>query len=253
MHIDLSGKNVLITGASRGIGREIARHFARAGATVGIHYHRDSQEASALAAAIGARGHVFQADLSQADEARKLFAAALSQWGRLHVLVNNAGIALPALLTDPWENWLAGWDETLAVNLRSTAILSRAAIMHFIEANSGGHIINIASRAAFRGDTAEYLAYAASKGGIVSLTRSLARAYGRNDIKAFVIAPGFTRTEMTEAFIERYGEELVNKDLALTRLTEPGDIAPLVVFLASGLADHATGGTFDVNAGSYVH
>jgi NAD(P)-dependent dehydrogenase (short-subunit alcohol dehydrogenase family) len=111
----------------------------------------------------------------------------------------------------------------------------------------------MASRAAFRGDTIDYLAYAASKGGMVSLTRSIARGFGKQNIKAFLIAPGFVRTEMAQEFIDFYGEEKTIADLALPKLTEPDDIAPLVVFLASGMADHATGGTFDINAGSYVH
>ena len=111
----------------------------------------------------------------------------------------------------------------------------------------------IASRAAFRGDTPEMLAYAASKAGLVALMRSIARGLGKQGVKAFVVAPGFTRTDMAAAFVEAYGEAHAVSDLALDRMTEPEDIAPLVTLLASGLADHATGGTFDVNAGSYVH
>ena len=97
------------------------------------------------------------------------------------------------------------------------------------------------------------MAYAASKGGVVSLTRSIARAYGKDGIKAFNIAPGFTRTDMAEEFIKAYGEEHAMQDIALDKLTEPKDIAPMVTFLASGMADHATGCTIDINAGSYVH
>ena len=114
-------------------------------------------------------------------------------------------------------------------------------------------IINIASRAAFRGDTKDYMAYAASKAGVVGLTRSIARAYGKNGIKAFIVAPGFVRTEMAQSFTDEYGEEHALNDLALDQMTEPNDVAQFVVFLASGLANHATGGTFDINAGSYVH
>ena len=117
----------------------------------------------------------------------------------------------------------------------------------------GGRIVNISSRAAFRGDQPDYLAYAASKAGLVALTRSLARAYGKDGIVAFNVAPGFTRTEMAQDFIDQYGEDYAVSDIALTRLTEPKDIAPTLVFLASGLADHATGATIDINAASYVH
>jgi NAD(P)-dependent dehydrogenase (short-subunit alcohol dehydrogenase family) len=111
----------------------------------------------------------------------------------------------------------------------------------------------VASRAAFRGDVPDYLAYAASKGGMVSLTRSIARAFGRDGITAFVVAPGYVRTDMAQAFLDRYGEAVGVRDLALDRMTEPDDLGPIVTLLASGLADHATGTTIDVNAGSYVH
>jgi NAD(P)-dependent dehydrogenase (short-subunit alcohol dehydrogenase family) len=138
------------------------------------------------------------------------------------------------------------------VNLRAVGLLCRAAIRHFGE-RGGGRIVTIASRAAFRGDTLEYLAYAASKGGLVALHRTIARGCGKQNIASFLIAPGFVRTDMAQDSIDRYGEDFVVKDLALPRLTEPEDLAPLVVLLASGLADHATGSTIDVNAGSYVH
>ena len=104
-----------------------------------------------------------------------------------------------------------------------------------------------------RGDTPDYLAYAASKGALVALTRSIARGYGKDGITAFNVAPGFTRTEMAQDFIDQYGEDFAMAGAALPEMTRPEDIAPIVVLLASGLADHATGATVDVNAGSYVH
>jgi NAD(P)-dependent dehydrogenase (short-subunit alcohol dehydrogenase family) len=169
----------------------------------------------------------------------------------VHALVNNAGIALESELLKPTADWLSDWERTMAVNLTATGLLCRAAIAHFPSAG-GGRIVNMASRAAFRGDQPGYLAYAASKAGMVALTRSIARGFGKSGIKAFALAPGFTRTEMAQAFIEQYGEDHAMRDIALDRLTEPGDIAPLVVFLLSGLADHATGTTIDINAASYV-
>ena len=116
----------------------------------------------------------------------------------------------------------------------------------------GGRIINIASRAAFRGDTDEYLAYAASKGGLVSLTRTIARAYGKNNIKAFIVAPGFVKTKMAKEFIQIHGKKSIIDELSLKKLTEPEDVAPAIVFLASGMMDHVTGNTIDINAGSYI-
>jgi NAD(P)-dependent dehydrogenase (short-subunit alcohol dehydrogenase family) len=139
----------------------------------------------------------------------------------------------------------------MAVNLRAVDLLSRLAVRHFLQ-RDGGRIINVASRAAFRGDTPEYMTYAASKGGVVALTRSIARGFGKAGICAFALAPGFVRTEMAQEYIDAVGEDHVADDLALDRLTEPADLTPLVILLASGLADHATGSTFDLNAGSYV-
>ena len=117
---------------------------------------------------------------------------------------------------------------------------------------NSGRIINIASRAAFRGDTPEYLAYAASKAGMVALTKSIARGFGKEGITAFSIAPGFTRTAMAQKSIDKYGEDFVIKDISLNKLTEPKDIAPIVVLICSGKFDHGTGSCIDMNAGSYV-
>jgi NAD(P)-dependent dehydrogenase (short-subunit alcohol dehydrogenase family) len=140
----------------------------------------------------------------------------------------------------------------MAVNLRAPELLCRLAIRHF-RTQGGGRILNVASRAAFRGDTPDFMAYAASKGGLVALTRSIARGFGKEGIVAFTLAPGFVRTDMAQDFIDQYGAGYVVNDLALNTLTEADDIAPFAVLLASGLADHATGCTIDLNAGSYVH
>ena len=252
MRIDLSDTSVLVTGASRGIGAAVARAMAKAGARVAIHYRDQRQQATALAGQIGASAEGFQADLSSVDECNALWQAVIARFGRVNTLVNNAGIAISSPLEGATADWLEGWDTTMAVNLRAPAILSKLAIEHF-RARGGGRIINISSRAAFRGDQPPYLAYAASKGGLVALTRSIARAFGKAGILAFNVAPGFTRTDMAKDFLDQYGEDYVASDIALQRLTEPDDIAPFVVFLASGLADHSTGCTIDINAASYVH
>jgi len=252
MQIDLSGKTALVTGASRGIGLAIARQLLRAGATVGLHCHRHPGSAQRVVAEFPDRAVVFRADLGQPRLAADLLAAAVAEFGRLDVLVNNAGVAIAAPLGGSDKSWLQVWEQTMAVNLTASSLLAVQAVRHF-QKHGGGRIIAVASRAAFRGDTPEYLAYAASKGGMVALTRSIARGFGKQNIKAFIIAPGYTRTDMTRDFIARYGKSLVERDVALNRITEPNDIAPLVVLLASGLADHATGGTFDFNAASYFH
>lgn len=251
MHIDLTGRTVLVTGASRGIGQSLAEGLAGAGATVAAHFNHSHAATEALVERLGHDARAFQADLAASSSCERLFEEVVESYGRLDVLINNAGIALKMPFEAVTDDWRRDWELTMAVNLRAVDLLSRLAVRHFLR-HDGGRIINIASRAAFRGDTPEYMTYAASKGGVVALTRSIARGFGKDGVCAFVVAPGFVRTEMAQDFIDEYGEERVTGDLALDRLTEPADLTPLVVLLAGGLADHATGATFDVNAGSYV-
>ena len=181
MRIDLTGKTVLVTGASRGIGRSLAEGLAGAGATVATHFNRNRAATDALVATLGHDARPFQADLTDPASCERLFHEVVGTYGRLDVLVNNAGIALKMPAGMPTDEWREDWDLTMAVNLRAVELLSRLAIDHFRQ-RDGGRIINIASRAAFRGDTPEYMSYAASKGGVVALTRSIARAYGKAGI-----------------------------------------------------------------------
>lgn len=252
MNVDLSGQTVLVTGASRGIGRAIARRCAASGAVVAAHFFQGADDAESLAAEHPEHVHPVQADLTEPAACESLFSTVVRNLGGLNVLVNNAGVAVPLSLDGSQEAWLDGWHRTMALNARAAEHLCRLAIPHFGE-RGGGRIVNIASRAAFRGDSPEYMTYAASKGALVALTRSIARGFGQLGVRAFVVAPGFVRTDMAREFIDAYGEAYARKGIATDRLTEPEDVAPTVVFLASGLADHATGSTIDVNAASYVH
>jgi 3-oxoacyl-[acyl-carrier protein] reductase len=251
MRIDLSDQVILLTGASRGIGRAIALALGEAGATLAVHYGRNQAAAEEVVAQLGGKSQAFQADLSDWQAALRLAEKVQGTYQRIDCLINNAGVAEGVELQAAPEAWVASWQRTQAVNLLAPALLSKAVIPD-MASKGGGRLIHIASRAAFRGDTPDYLAYAASKGGMVAMSRSLARAYGKQNIKSFVVAPGFTRTEMAQQFMDEYGEEFALNDIALSSLTEPQDIAPTVVFLASGHMDHATGCTIDINAGSYV-
>ena len=251
MDVRLDGRNVLVTGASRGIGKAIALAMGKAGARVACHGFSNPDSAAAVAASAGNGSAPFLADLATTDGPASLFDEVLKAFGHLDVLVNNAAVALemPPDMAD--DAWLAAWDKTMTVNVRAAEMLSRKAALHF-SGCQGGRMIHIASRAAHRGDTPEYVTYAASKGALVAMSKSYARGFGKQGVCSFVIAPGFVRTDMAADFIERYGEAYVANDIALSRLTEPEDLGPVAVLLASGLADHATGATIDVNAGSYV-
>ncbi len=252
MQINLKNKNIIITGASRGIGQSISELLVSCGANVALQYNQNKNRAEKVQKKLGPKASLYQCDFSDGLEVGSFFNRVVKDFKNIDVLINNAGIAI---YSDPAKDdiaWIDDWLQTMDINLNSVALLCKKAIQHFKE-NQGGIIINMASRAAFRGDTKEYMAYAASKAGVVGLTRSIARAYGKDGIKAFVIAPGFVRTEMAQEFINEYGEEYATSDLALDQMTEPKDIAQMVAFLASGLANHATGSTIDINAGSYMH
>lgn len=252
MKIDLEGQKILVTGGSRGIGAAIVQALMEAGAQVAVHYRKEKEQAEHLAKKGNTNSQAFQADLSDPQACFSLFQQVKSAFGGLDTLINNAGVAHMAPINMDNAEWQQLWAHTMAVNLDAAALLSREAIQHFIP-NGGGRLIHIASRAAFRGDTPDYLAYAASKGGLVALHRSIARGFGKQNIKSFLIAPGFVRTDMAQDFMDEYGEDYALNDIALPNLTEPKDLGPLVALLASGLADHATGTSIDVNAGSYVH
>jgi 3-oxoacyl-[acyl-carrier protein] reductase len=252
MNISLKGKNVIVTGASRGIGKSIAEQLISAGAKVALQYNHNKNRAEKVQQALGPKAIFYQCDFSDGLGVSSFFNKVIKDFKKIDVIVNNAGVAIKS---DPAKNdidWIDDWLRTMDINLNATALLCKKAVSHFKE-TGGGIIINISSRAAFRGDQAEYMAYAASKAGVVGLTRSIARAYGKDGIKAFIVAPGFVKTDMAQDFIDEYGEDYATADLALPEIPEPVDIARFVTFLASGMANHATGGTFDINSGSYVH
>lgn len=249
--MQLNDQNILVTGASRGIGAEIATTLLKDGAKVVLHGNQNLSPALEIAAGFPDRAEVIKANLEEMDEVDSLWSSALASTGHLDTIVLNAGIFKPNPTSNGNALWLENWRRTMDVNLTSAALLTKLALEHFKQRN-GGRFIYIASRAVFRGEAEDYMDYAASKGGLTSLSRTIARSYGKYNIKSFVIAPGFVQTDMAAAYIEEHGDETILSELALPNLTQPKDIAPLVGFIASGAMDHATGSTIDINAGSHI-
>jgi len=249
--IDLTGKVVLITGAGGEIGSTTARTVAGAGAEVVLHDVNDSALAT-ISGELGATAHTLTADLSDPIATGELWDRAVAMHGRIDVLVNMAGVYLPAPIDEPVEKWVGAWDRSLAINLVSPGVLCRGAVRTFSGQPNGGIVINIASRAAFRGEDPDYWHYAAAKAGIVAMTKTIARHYGRQGVTAFAIAPGYVDTAFNQAFRDEFGVEVAAADTGLGEVAMPQDIANVIAFLASGLARHATGTTIDVNGASYV-
>jgi NAD(P)-dependent dehydrogenase (short-subunit alcohol dehydrogenase family) len=250
--IDLSGKTVLVTGGGGGIGAAIVRKVVQLGGAAILHDVRVDGRAAEIQRELGAeRCHLVAGDLSQVGAAQEVWVKSQAWKGRIDVLVNNAGIYEAADVDHDFDAWSKSWAHTLQVNLVAAGDFCREAIRHF-RSRGGGVIVNLASRAAFRGDDADYMHYAASKGGVVAMTRTIARHFGRQGITAFAVAPGFVRTNLNRDFFDRFGVEAAAKDIPLGEIAEPEDIANTIVFLASGLAKHATGTTIDINGASYV-
>jgi 3-oxoacyl-[acyl-carrier protein] reductase len=243
---------VLVTGAAGGIGAATARTLAAEGAAVVVHDLRREGRLAELADELGGAAHALAADLTDAGAADALWQEALAWRGHVDVLVNNAGIYEAARPDGDLADWKAAWERTLAICLVSPAALCRAAIATFREQPGGGIIVNLASRAAWRGEDADYWHYAAAKAGVVAMTKTIARQYGRQGVTAFAVAPGFVDTPFNAPAVEEHGMQLFIDDTALGEVAQPQDVANVIAFLASGKARHATGATVDVNTASYV-
>jgi NAD(P)-dependent dehydrogenase (short-subunit alcohol dehydrogenase family) len=251
---DLSGKTVLLTGASRGIGAATVRALGAAGAHVAAHYgtHREGAE-EATASIPDERKLLLQADLARPGSSRELWRQAVAWRGRIDVLVANAAIAPQTAFDGADEEWDDGWEQTLQVNVLEPVSLMREAVRHFV-ANGGGSIISLSSWAAQRGSAIASLpAYAASKAAIANVTQTIARNYAKDDVLAFVVAPGIVRTRMSEiSAVARGGIDAVNAALALGEMVPPEEVARVITFLAGGTCRHLTGATLDVNGASNI-
>jgi NAD(P)-dependent dehydrogenase (short-subunit alcohol dehydrogenase family) len=251
MSLDLSGKVALVTGASRGIGAAAARTLAKAGARVAINYNRSEEEAHAVAAEIGDRAFAVRADVSDPEDVQAMIDAVEKRWQRLDVLVNNAAtFEMNPFDGESYEHWQEAWHRTFALNGFGAANAAFL-VMRVMRKHGGGKVINIASRAAYRGET-EFADYGASKAAIVNLTISIARGCAKDNITSNCVAPGFIETEMAKSELEKHYDEIVNQ-VPLRRVGTVDDVAGVILFLASPLADYLNGATLDVNGGSWFH
>ncbi|TSI19669.1 SDR family NAD(P)-dependent oxidoreductase [Brevibacterium aurantiacum] len=242
----LAGRRVLVTGGSKGIGAAIVRAVHRDGAAVAIHFNSDEHGARGLAAELGERAHLVRADLACPGTAAGLWASAQEALGGVDTLINNAGAWIASPAADP-HAWGRGWEANLQLNLISAADLCRCALEEFPNLG-GGTIVNITSRSAHRGDDAEHLAYGAAKGGLLSLTKGIARGFGNKGILAYAVAPGWVDTGLASGEIDAG----TLADLPLREVTPPEDVAELVAFLVSGRSRHLTGATLDITGADYV-
>lgn len=222
---------ILLTGATRGIGAACADAFA-------------GQRLFGTGSADG--------DLADPATPARLWQAALDALGgQVDVLVNNAGIFEATPLDSADDAWLAGWERTLQVNLTAAAQLCRLAVRHF-QAQGGGRIVNVASRAAYRGDSPAHWHYAAAKAGMVAMTKTIARGYARDGVYAFAVCPGFTMTGMADDYLASRGGAALLADIPLGKVADPAEVASAVRYLALEAPPSMTGAVLDVNGASYV-
>lgn len=232
--------NILLTGASRGIGAATLELLNASGHRVAGHSTR------------GGNG-LLSGDLADPSAPRRIWEDALEQLGgRVDALVNNAGIFEGVAVDAGDAEWDAAWNRTLQVNLHASAALCRLAINHFREGGKGGRIVNVASRAAYRGDSPNHWHYAASKAGMIGMTKTIARAYAGEGILVFAVAPGFTVSEMTEEYLTGRGGAQILADIPLGRVTSTAEVAEAIRWLATDAPAASTGSVIDLNGASYV-
>jgi len=232
--------HILVTGSTRGIGAAVFEALAARGAKLVGHGRTN------LDRTVGA-------DLAEPGAADRLWATALERLeGRIDGLVNNAGVFEAVAVDAPDAEWQAQWGRTLQINLQASADLCRRAVLHWRERKAAGRIVNVASRAAYRGDSPAHWHYAASKAGMVAMTKSIARGYAAEQILAFAVCPGFTMTGMADDYLSSRGGDKLLADIPLGRVADPAEVASAVAYLALDAPPSMTGAVLDINGASYV-
>lgn len=250
--MDFKNKNVLITGASRGIGKATALAFAEKGATVGINFRSNAEEAEKTRLELPGEGHqLFQADVSQRENCQSLVDEFIEAYGQLDVLVNNAGISIFHEIDKvDFEHWTHAWEETFNTNLFAAANMTYCAARAMMK-SGGGRIVNVSSRGSFRGEPTKP-AYGASKAALNAMTQSLAKKMAPHKIYLGVVAPGFTETEMAAVTLTPAERENLLRESPFQRMAQPKEVAHAILFLASEGAEYSSGTIIDVNGASYL-
>lgn len=245
--MDFTGKKVLVTGASRGIGRAIAKQFASAGASVAVHYGNNEKAAKETLSQLTGEGHIIiQADMGHPDEVKTMVESTIEHLGGLDILVNNAGVYDEHKIAEvDYETWQYLWQRTLQVNLLGASNAIWCASQHMID-HGGGRIVNVSSRGAFRGEP-DAPAYGASKSGMNSMSQSLAKALAPHGIYVTTVAPGWVDTDMAQGYLDMGASQS-----PLERVAKPEEIAHAVLYLASEGSEFTTGAILDVNGASYL-
>ncbi len=250
--MDFSGKTVLVTGGSRGIGRAVARGFADRGARVAISYLANRQAADETLAALPGGPHLAaQADVADPVSVGRLIEQVVATLGSLDVVVNNAGVWVDHVLEEvDFDAWQDAWRRVLDTNLVGPANVSYLAARHMIE-HGGGRIVNVSSRGAFRGEP-EGPAYGASKAGLNAMSQSLAKRLAPHNIFVGVVAPGFVDTDMAARYLDTPRGDEIRAQSPLGRVARPEEVALAVLFLAAEGTEFMTGAIIDVNGASYL-
>lgn len=250
--MNFAGKRVLITGGSRGIGKACSQAFAERGAQLAVNYRNNLAAAQETLAELSGDGHfIIQADVSDPEAVKKLIADTTQQFGGLDIVINNAGISQQHPIDSvDYDEWQSAFQRILDINLVGPANVMYCSVQ-YMKDHGGGHIVNVSSRGAFRGEP-EMPAYGASKAGLNAMSQSLAQKLIQHNIYVGVVAPGFVETEMAASKLNGPAGEGIRNQSPFGRVATPEEVAYAVLFLAAEDAKFSTGAIIDVNGASYL-